>query len=62
VQLLVGYNVAAVDDYMSPDFVDHSVPPGLPADRDGIKMQFTMFFAALPDLKAKGFSTGQQEY
>ena len=46
------HNLAAVDDYMSPDFVDHCSPPGLPADREGVKMQFTMFFTALPDLQA----------
>lgn len=46
------HNLAAVDDYMSPDFVDHCTPPGLPADREGVKMQFTMFFTALPDLHA----------
>ena len=46
------HNLAAVDDYLSPDFVDHSAPPGLPPDRDGVKMQFTMFFTALPDLHA----------
>jgi steroid delta-isomerase-like uncharacterized protein len=46
------HNLAAVDDYMSPDFVDHSAPPGLPPDREGVKMQFTMFFTALPDLQA----------
>ena len=46
------HNLAAVDDYLSPDFVDHCAPPGLPADREGVKMQFTMFFTALPDLHA----------
>jgi steroid delta-isomerase-like uncharacterized protein len=46
------HNLAAVDDYMSPDFVDHCSPPGLPPDREGVKMQFTMFFTALPDLQA----------
>jgi len=46
------HNLAAVDDYLSPDFEDHSPPPGLPADREGVKMQFTMFFTALPDLHA----------
>ena len=46
------HNLAAVDEYMSPDFVDHSVPPGLPPTREGVKMQFGMFFAALPDLTA----------
>jgi steroid delta-isomerase-like uncharacterized protein len=46
------HNLNAVDNYMSPDFVDHSVPPGLPPDREGVKMQFSMFFNALPDLHA----------
>lgn len=46
------HNLAAVDEYMAPDFVDHSVPPGLPPDREGVKMQFRMFFSALPDLHA----------
>jgi steroid delta-isomerase-like uncharacterized protein len=46
------HNLAAVDEYMAPDFVDHSVPTGLPSDREGVKMQFTMFFTALPDLQA----------
>jgi steroid delta-isomerase-like uncharacterized protein len=46
------HNLAAVDDYLSPDFVDHSAPAGLPPDREGVKMQFTMFFTAFPDLHA----------
>lgn len=46
------HNLAAVDECLAPDFVDHSVPPGLPPDREGVKMQFTMFFNALPDLRA----------
>jgi steroid delta-isomerase-like uncharacterized protein len=46
------HNLGAIDEYMAPDFVDHSVPPGLPPDREGVKMQFTMFFTALPDLHA----------
>lgn len=46
------HNLSAVDEYLSPDFVDHSVPPGLPPNREGVKLQFTMFFNALPDLQA----------
>jgi steroid delta-isomerase-like uncharacterized protein len=46
------HNLAAVDEFMAPNFVDHSVPPGLPPDREGVKMQFAMFFNALPDLQA----------
>jgi steroid delta-isomerase-like uncharacterized protein len=47
-----GHDLAAVDHYLAPDFVDHSVPPGLPPNREGVKMQFAMFFSALPDLRA----------
>lgn len=46
------HNLTAVDEYLAPDFVDHSVPVGLPPDREGVKMQFTMFFTAFPDLQA----------
>src|SRR5919197_5080869 len=46
------HNLAAIDEYLSPEFVDHSVPPGLPPDREGVRMQFTMFITALPDLQA----------
>lgn len=46
------HNLDAVDQYMAADFVDHSAPPGVPCDREGVKMQFSMFFAALPDLEA----------
>ena len=46
------HNLGAIDQYMAPEFVDHSVPPGLPPDREGVKMQFSMFFSAFPDLHA----------
>jgi steroid delta-isomerase-like uncharacterized protein len=46
------HHLAAVDEYLSPDFVNHSAPPGLPPTREGVKMQFTLFFSALPDLHA----------
>jgi steroid delta-isomerase-like uncharacterized protein len=45
------HNLAAVDELFAADFVDHSVPPGLPPDREGVKMQFAMFFSAFPDLQ-----------
>jgi steroid delta-isomerase-like uncharacterized protein len=44
------HNLAAVDELLADDFVDHSVPPGLPPGREGVKMQFAMFFTAFPDL------------
>jgi steroid delta-isomerase-like uncharacterized protein len=45
-----GHNLGVVDELFADDFVDHSVPPGLPANREGVKMQFAMFFSAFPDL------------
>ncbi len=46
------HDLSAIDDMMSPEFVDHCAPPGVPASREGVKMQFSMFFEALPDLHA----------
>ena len=46
------HDLTAVDRWLAPDFVDHSVPPGLPPNREGVKMQFAMFISALPDLEA----------
>ena len=45
-----GHNLDVVDELLAADFVDHSVPPGLPPSREGVKMQFAMFFSAFPDL------------
>ena len=45
-------NIAAIDAYLAPDFVDHSPLPGLPANRDGVRMLFSALCAAFPDLQA----------
>jgi predicted ester cyclase len=45
------HQIGLVDQLFAADFVDHSVPPGLPPDREGVKMQFAMFFQAFPDLR-----------
>jgi steroid delta-isomerase-like uncharacterized protein len=50
-QLQSRHDLSAVDELFAADFVDHSAPPGLPPDRAGVKMQFTMFFDAFPDLR-----------
>jgi predicted ester cyclase len=44
-------NMAAVDELISPDFVDHDPLPGLPADRDGLKQVVQMFRSAFPDFE-----------
>ena len=43
-------NVAAIDELSSPNIVDHTAPPGVPAGNEGFKMFITTFRAAFPDL------------
>ena len=45
-------NIGAIDDYLADRFVNHSAPPGLPPDREGVKQIFTMFRKAFPDFRA----------
>jgi steroid delta-isomerase-like uncharacterized protein len=45
-------NVAAVDEFMAADYVDHSIPAGLPPDTEGVKQATTTYHMAFPDLKA----------
>jgi steroid delta-isomerase-like uncharacterized protein len=44
-----GGNTDLIDEICSPEFVNHSAPPGLPADRGGIKIVTAMFRGAFPD-------------
>lgn len=43
------HNLAAIDELLSPDFVDHSASSDLPG-REGVKRWFAMMFAAFPDM------------
>jgi steroid delta-isomerase-like uncharacterized protein len=45
-------NISAVDQFLTPDFVDQSALLGLPPTREGVKQLFTMLRTALPDLHA----------
>ena len=45
-------NIGAVDDFLSPDFVDHSALPGQAPTREGVRQLFTMFRTAFPDFHA----------
>jgi serine phosphatase RsbU (regulator of sigma subunit)/predicted ester cyclase len=49
-------NVAAVDEFMAPDYVDHALPPGSrPGSRPGrdiVKQYVAMHHNAFPDMKA----------
>ncbi len=44
-----GGNIDLIDEICSPGFVNHSAPPGIPADREGIKILTAMFRGAFPD-------------
>ena len=44
------HNMAAFEQYLAPNVVDHSAPPGAPTGIAGVKQFFAMFVAAFPDL------------
>ena len=44
-----GNNVDTVDEICSPEFVNHSAPPGVPPGCEGIKILTAMFRRAFPD-------------
>jgi predicted ester cyclase len=45
-------NVAAVDEFMAADYVDHPSVPGLPPGPEGMKQALTTYHTASPDLEA----------
>ena len=44
-----GGNIAAVDEIAAPTFVNHSAPPGMSSDREGVKQITLLFRQAFPD-------------
>ena len=42
-------DLTVIDDFVAPDFVDHSTSPGSSPDRDGLKQGAAGFLAAVPD-------------
>ena len=42
-------DVSVIDDFVSPDFVDHSPAPGMSPDIEGLKRMFLHFLQATPD-------------
>lgn len=43
--------LAAFDEIMAPDLVEHeALPPGIPQTRDGVKQLFGLLRSAFPDL------------
>jgi steroid delta-isomerase-like uncharacterized protein len=44
-----GSNIDAIDELCSPEFVNHSAPPRVPSNREGVKQVTAMFRQAFPD-------------
>jgi steroid delta-isomerase-like uncharacterized protein len=42
-------NIDTIDELCSPEFVNHSAPPGAPSNREGVKQVTAMFRQAFPD-------------
>ena len=46
-------NMNLADEILAPDFVEHEqLPPGIPNDREGVKVLTSMMRSAFPDFKA----------
>ena len=43
-------NLAAIDDFVAPNVIDHSLPPGAPGGIEGVRLTIGMFVTAFPDL------------
>jgi predicted ester cyclase len=43
-------NLSVIDELSGPSFVDHQLPPGVPATPDGLKGYISAFRMAFPDL------------
>ena len=43
-------NMGVIDELMRPDVVPHFLPPGLPTNREGVKMFIGAFLGAYPDV------------
>ncbi|HET9591109.1 MAG TPA: ester cyclase [Anaerolineales bacterium] len=44
-------DLSALEAYFGPDLIDHALPPGLPAGREGRKLFASALLAAFPDLQ-----------
>ena len=43
-------NLAGVDEFVDPQIIEHSLPPGLPAGSAGTRQFIGIYLAAFPDL------------
>src|SRR5512143_1131466 len=50
VEVIAG-NVSLIDELFAADYIDHALPPGVPADRDGFRAMVSVLRTAFPDLE-----------
>ena len=43
-------NLARIEELVHEDYVDHTLPPGWPTNREGLRQQVAYFRSAFPDL------------
>ena len=43
-------NLAAIDDFIDPNQVDHALPPGMPGGIEGTRQAIGMYLTAFPDM------------
>jgi predicted ester cyclase len=49
-EIFTNKNIAALDKFLAPDYVDHFLPPELPPGLEGNRRFFDGLFTAFPDL------------
>ena len=45
-------NLAAVDEFMVPDYVEHQIPDGRLTSRESLKQLLAMYYEAFPDMES----------
>ena len=50
-KILNAGDFSGADEFLSPDFVEHSAPPGFPGNREGVERVFRMLHTAFPDFQ-----------
>ena len=48
-----GWDEAVADELLADDFVNHADVPGIPNDKQGVKILFAGFHQAFPDFRAE---------
>lgn len=50
-EALDGGDVGVLDEILTEDYVDHSMPPGFPPNADGVRALFPQLKTAMPDAR-----------